>query len=148
VDHIVAVAKGGSNDDDNLITSCQPCNIGKGATPLSAVPQSLVDKAAETAEREAQVLGYSEIMAARRDRLEGQCWEVVERGWRHPFDEELTFPRSQFQSLKRFVDELGVDECIEAAEIALTKCPHSTYQRFRYFCGICWRKIKRRDGEE
>ena len=26
VDHIVAVASGGTNDKDNLVTACQPCN--------------------------------------------------------------------------------------------------------------------------
>lgn len=35
VDHIHPVSKDGDNDLLNLITSCQPCNLGKGATPLS-----------------------------------------------------------------------------------------------------------------
>jgi hypothetical protein len=30
VDHIEPVAEGGSSDDANLLTSCYPCNIGKG----------------------------------------------------------------------------------------------------------------------
>jgi hypothetical protein len=30
-DHIVAVASGGSDDDDNLTTACGPCNRSKGA---------------------------------------------------------------------------------------------------------------------
>lgn len=34
VDHIKPVAKGGSNDDDNLITACHDCNIGKSAKLL------------------------------------------------------------------------------------------------------------------
>lgn len=34
VDHINPVAGGGSNDIMNLITSCEPCNLGKGARPL------------------------------------------------------------------------------------------------------------------
>ena len=31
VDHIVPVSKGGTNDLNNLITSCRDCNRGKGA---------------------------------------------------------------------------------------------------------------------
>jgi len=31
VDHIVPVSKGGTNDLNNLITSCRECNRGKGA---------------------------------------------------------------------------------------------------------------------
>lgn len=35
VDHIVAVANGGTNDLSNLVTACQDCNLGKGARHLS-----------------------------------------------------------------------------------------------------------------
>lgn len=35
VDHIRPVAAGGDNDLMNLVTSCRPCNGGKGARPLS-----------------------------------------------------------------------------------------------------------------
>jgi len=35
VDHIIAVANGGSNEISNLITACSNCNLGKGARALS-----------------------------------------------------------------------------------------------------------------
>lgn len=35
VDHVVPVAKGGENEILNLVTSCDTCNAGKGAVPLS-----------------------------------------------------------------------------------------------------------------
>lgn len=35
IDHIDPVAKGGTNDILNLITSCDPCNSGKGARTLA-----------------------------------------------------------------------------------------------------------------
>jgi len=37
VDHVNPVANGGTNDDDNLVTSCVECNAGKAATPLRYV---------------------------------------------------------------------------------------------------------------
>lgn len=36
LDHRIAVAKGGQNTFENLMTSCAPCNIGKGVTDLTA----------------------------------------------------------------------------------------------------------------
>ncbi len=36
VDHIIPVAKGGTSDDENLITSCFDCNRGKRDTPLDS----------------------------------------------------------------------------------------------------------------
>jgi len=35
VDHVVAVALGGTNSLSNLVAACEDCNRGKGATSLS-----------------------------------------------------------------------------------------------------------------
>lgn len=34
IDHVIPVSRGGANDDDNLVTSCQGCNSGKSAKNL------------------------------------------------------------------------------------------------------------------
>lgn len=36
VDHVVPVVDGGADDPANLLTACQPCNIGKGSRRLEA----------------------------------------------------------------------------------------------------------------
>jgi HNH endonuclease len=136
IDHIVAVAGGGTSNSDNLVTSCFDCNRGKSATPLSVVPKSLHDKAMEIAEREAQLLGYHEIMAAKRDRLERQAWDIVEE-----FCGTRETRRDWFQSIKRFVETLGFHEVLDAMEIARSRKPRADREAFLYFCGICWNKI-------
>lgn len=35
IDHVIAVANGGTNDEENLITACADCNSGKGAKALT-----------------------------------------------------------------------------------------------------------------
>lgn len=40
MDHIVPVSKGGSNDDDNLLTACKDCNYGKATRLLDSRPAS------------------------------------------------------------------------------------------------------------
>lgn len=140
VDHIEPVAAGGSNDVDNLITACQRCNRGKGAVPLSVVPQSLAEKAQEVREREAQIAGYREVMDARAGRIEADAWRAL----------RLMFPtaatdgvrRDWLLSTKRFVERMPTHEVMQAAEIAFAKPINSDAQRFRYFCGVCWSKIK------
>ena len=57
IDHIKPVADGGKNDIDNLITACEPCNLGKGARLLEVTPKSLEEKAKLIAEQEEQLLG-------------------------------------------------------------------------------------------
>lgn len=38
VDHLIAVANGGTDDEENLVTSCEPCNQGKAATVIDQTP--------------------------------------------------------------------------------------------------------------
>jgi hypothetical protein len=40
------------------------------------------------------------------------------------------------------LDRLGLDECVEAAQIANAKFPYPTRKVFNYFFGVCWSKIR------
>jgi hypothetical protein len=40
IDHVVAVSRGGSNDESNLLTACQDCNLGKGARVAQSDPRT------------------------------------------------------------------------------------------------------------
>lgn len=141
VDHIVPVVEGGSNDIDNLVASCEPCNIGKGGVSLTVVPQSLSEKAKEVKEREEQINGYEAVMAGKRARIDGDAWKLM--GLFYPGQDSV--PRDSFMSTKKFIERLGFDEALEAAEIALV-APTSSQKMFRYFCGVCWNKIRAHEG--
>jgi hypothetical protein len=69
VDHIKPVADGGENEIINLVTSCQGCNLGKGARPLD--DDSIIAKQRaqieELSERRAQL----EMMVEWRESLQG-----------------------------------------------------------------------------
>jgi len=143
VDHIVPVAKGGGNESDNLITSCDRCNLGKAAVSLSSVPKSLADKAAEVAEREEQIKGYNAVFQARRNRIDEEAWRIAAELER--VDELDSYNRRNLQSIRVFLERLPFDEVLSAARIANTKLSHSSSSHFRYFCGICWSRIKEGD---
>jgi len=142
VDHIEPVAAGGSNDMDNLVTACQPCNLGKSATPLSSAPQSLSEKAAETREREEQIKGYHSAMQEKRARLDSEAWELMNTLRSVKNDA----PRDWMNSMRSFIDKLGYWEVREAVELAMAKCPYSETKCWRYFCGICWNKLRAAEG--
>lgn len=143
IDHINPVKLGGDNDPDNLITACQSCNSGKAARPLSSVPKSLAEKAEETAEREAQIEGYAAVMESARERIEDDVWRVAEA-----LDPSAPdgYSRDRLGGIRNFVIKLGVHEVLEAVDIANTRYAMTSARAFKYFCGICWRKI--REGEE
>lgn len=138
VDHINPVANGGTNRQDNLITSCSDCNLGKGARLLSSVPKSLSEKCKEIQEREEQIAGYASVMAAKRDRLESEAWEVAAAI--HSGYAERMYPK-MMDSLCNFIDILGKHDCLYAANIASYKV-YGKEACFKYFCGICWRLIR------
>lgn len=140
VDHINPVKSGGGNSMDNLITACQPCNLGKSATPLTSVPKSLSDKAAEVAEKEAQLLGYNKVLTDRADRIATDAWEVVAS--LEGVDEVDSYNRLRLQSIKRFLGRMPAAHVIEAAETTRAKFSRINDSGFRYFCGICWGKIR------
>ena len=139
-DHINPVANGGKNDIDNLITSCDACNLGKGARLLSVVPQSLSSKAADIAEREEQIAGYQSVMAKKRERIDGEAYEILKVFCEQYFIDGI--PKQNFTAIKNFIQKLGYDEVIEASEIAIGKLPYSYSPSFKYFCGICWSKLR------
>lgn len=143
IDHILAVANGGTNAIDNLVTACQPCNLGKGARDLKAAPQPLADRARETAEREAQLAGYQAIFEAKRQRIENETWRVL----RTLYGKECnSVPRDEHASVKRFIERLGVHAVLDAAEIAMASRV-SEWKLFRYFCGICWNRVREQEPE-
>ncbi len=139
-DHIEPVALGGANDLDNLVTACQTCNRGKAAVPLHSVPESMHDRASRVLEMESQIAGYETIMKDRRMRLEADAEEVLN----HFCDAygKDGIPRADFTSIKRFVEQLGLDATLNAAEIGHNRFRYSYRKGFLYFCGVCWTKIR------
>lgn len=142
VDHIVPVAGGGCNSEDNLITACSRCNGGKGARPLTAIPRPLAEKAKELAEQERQIAGYGKVMQAKMLRLDTETWHVFE-----VFDPgiEHGFSNANYTSIKLFIERLGFYETCGAMELAVLRKGIASNSTFKYFCGICWRKIKEGD---
>lgn len=144
VDHIVAVVAGGDSTDGNLITSCFDCNRGKAARDLKVIPQSLRERAKLIAESEAQLLGYQEIMEARRQRIEDEMWRVAETI--EPGSPSRGMSRDWTTSIKNFIEKLGLYPVLEAADKARTKFPYGGRKTFLYFCGICWKEIRGDDA--
>lgn len=143
-DHINPVANGGDNHIDNLITACFDCNRGKAARLLTDIPQSLTDKAAEIAEREAQIKGYQKIMKARRARIDSEAAEVC--GVYEAYNPGYTLTDSSMLTIRKFLERLDVIDVCDAMEIAFTRTSVRANTEFKYFCGICWNLIKGREN--
>jgi len=144
-DHVIPVSAGGTNDIDNLVTACLACNRGKAHVELSSVPQSVADKTAMAEEREAQVRAYYDILAQKKERQDEEMWSVADL-FMERFGED-SIHRSRLASIKMFLERLDYFEVLESMEIAVNR-KYSKSAVFSYFCGVCWRKIRRNNGED
>lgn len=141
VDHIMAVANGGSNDIDNLITACFDCNRGKSATPLTQVPRTIINKMEVIEEREEQIKAYNKILKAKRKRLMRDALAIADV-YKNYFGIWSLKQEFVSTSLCKFLELLPYQEVFEAMTIACAR--KTSHQAPRYFCGICWKKV--RDG--
>lgn len=143
-DHIDPVANGGTNDIDNLITACFDCNRGKGHRLLSSVPKTVTEKAATLAEREEQLKAYQEIVRQKQARLEEEVDQIYDIYLAYVPNAEIT--DSARTSIRIFIEKLGMFEVEEAMEMSGDKLKYYRNRIFKYFCGICWNKIRELDS--
>lgn len=91
-------------------------------------------------EREAQIKGYTAVMRAKKRRIEEES-EQVREVYEH-FNQGYTITDRGMVTVRRFIDKLGVHDVRGAMECAFTRPNVKRNQEFRYFCGICWNKIR------
>ena len=91
-------------------------------------------------EKEAQIRAYNEFMREVQDRIDYEMWLVVD-GLEGAKDVDQ-FNSKKLITIKLFLKKLPLHEVLEAAEIAQSKLGHNKTDEFKYFCGICWNKIR------
>lgn len=129
VDHIEPVAKGGSNEILNLVTSCEGCNSGKGAVRLS--DESAIEKARKQAE----------LLQGRREQIE------MIAAWHRELSEQDNYAAEQVAGfipgpwapnehgntqLGKWLKKFGLSEIIESTQIAFStyfKDDQATWER-------------------
>lgn len=140
VDHIVPVSKGGKNTQDNLITACFDCNLGKSNVPLSLIPESIADKALRLRELRDQMKALGKLTEEILAMTQKDTWQAIHCLYGDHVNE---INKKTFASIQLFVEKLGMENVRKAAQIANSKKGHlSESKKFLYFCGICWRTIK------
>lgn len=156
VDHIIPVSKDGTNDLDNLVTSCFQCNSGKGAGDLTSIPQTVLEKLQRQKELTKQLAEYNKfLLEIRKTRLQsaeriGVYWCDLKPG-RPPSEKgRWMVSDDRLRSIKRFLEYLPEVEIYEAIDIAHTRIEPVGYRgdekTWKYFCGVCWSKIKQKKG--
>ncbi|WP_331772923.1 HNH endonuclease (plasmid) [Embleya sp. NBC_00888] len=144
VDHVVPQALGGTHEPSNLVAACEECNGGKASVPPGA---DVVEDVAKDAVRWAAAMKEA-VAAARADystRLayrEGftTLWEE----WAYGADNE-TFPLpSGWESTIDALRAAGLEAFAfeDAIRLAMGNTKVTKDNKFRYFCGVAWRRVR------
>lgn len=155
VDHITPVASGGNDDPENLTTACFDCNRGRAARELGRpAPLDYAERAARMQEQELQIEEYGRWRSAQRAREDEEIEKLSEvfaaipgASFRRGQDERWCW---QEVSVRTFIRRIGFHDVLEALEVTQARSPRvlgrDAGERaegvWRFFCSVCWRKIK------
>lgn len=145
VDHVVPVSLGGTDEPSNLVAACGDCNGGKtSSSPDAPLVADVAERALEWAQamQRAQSAMLADIKARETDRAQFKEWWD---GWGHGTGVSFT-PIPKDSGWWVTVDQLiaaglplpALKDCID---LAMTHRKLKDENRFRYMCGVAWRKV-------
>lgn len=141
VDHVTPVALGGSDDPGNLVAACKDCNAGKASTsPDSSLVSDVAQDAirwAAAIQQAAETMGQETDERFRLNSEFNDLWTTTRTyPWSRPDDWAETLDIFRRHGLPQV-------EIVDAFWVMFNKRGISSSSHWRYFCGICWRKIQR-----
>lgn len=135
VDHVVPVTLGGSDDPSNLVAACAGCNGGKSSIPADA---AIVEDVAADAARWARAMQQAADEIASADvEIEDIC-DAVHAAWRPRY-----IPNDFEGSIFNFF-KAGLTKPELLSLVAVAHAARGVDDRWAYFCGCCWKRIKKR----
>lgn len=150
-DHVIPVSKDGPDEIDNLVTSCEECNLGKSDVSLGEVPTTVQEKMERAREKREQVEALNALLLEER---EAENTDIEELGLYYfqliSTRAEWVFVAQREQSIRTFLRRMPKTLILEAMDIAAANIPatlKNDLHRWRYFCGVCWRMIREAEGE-
>ncbi|ANN16215.1 hypothetical protein SD37_11565 [Amycolatopsis orientalis] len=144
VDHVVPTALGGSDAPTNLVAACKACNAGKSASSPDA---PVVADIAADALRWGAALAYAakvqlgELLA---DQRITDWFDEKWTDWRTGGGQGDVLPRPADweQSVLRFIAAgLTFDVVEQSLKVAMQNSRIAPDATWRYFCGVCWRRV-------
>lgn len=147
IDHIKPKSKKGKDDINNLITACFDCNRGKSNIVLDKAPQQLIDNIEVLKEKEEQLVEYHKLIRRIERRIQRHISEI-DNIFIEYFKKLCLSEGFKRGSLKQFLNKLSLPEVKDAMHIACSRKPKDQDGAIRYFCGVCWNKIRQKSGEK
>ncbi|MER5758875.1 HNH endonuclease [Streptomyces sp. NPDC002082] len=145
VDHVTPVALGGTDNPDNLVTSCEPCNSGKRS---ATVDSALVANVAADALRWAAAMQQAaeNLLEQEKPKLEYRAAFLKEwNRWGYGEGDDrkaIELPGDWKPSVERFrVAGLPAWVWGEIIDTAMGYDKVLDLNKFKYCCGMAWNKV-------
>jgi len=139
-DHLTPKSKGGKDGINNLVAACFSCNRGKKNIPLDKSPAKLQENYEILREKESQLAEYHKFVKKIERRIAKQV-QKVDRAYTENFPKHALSNKFKRGTVKNILKSLPVEEVVDAMHLACTRITNPD-QSIKYFCGICWNKIK------
>ena len=143
IDHVTPVSLGGSDEPDNLVAACPDCNAGKAASNPDA---PLVADVSDKAVRWAKAIQQAALDEAMRLDQKQQLTDYFYDEWHHRngyqqcHARRYELPEDWSATVWRFyLLGLNIPLLDDAIDIAQSS---QAYDKFKYFCGVCWTKVR------
>ena len=141
VDHVIPTALGGSDEPSNLVAACKDCNAGKSASAPDAAVVADVDQRAVRWGLAMSVAVETRAAELAKDRA---LTRRFDKAWTKGSPTGVVVPRDANwkNSVLRFLAG-GLDQefLTDAIATAMGNDRLPDRDRWRYFCGICWREL-------
>ncbi len=139
IDHINPKSEGGADTINNFLTACFDCNRGKRNIPLTKIPGGLRENLEILKEKELQLSEYNKFIAKIEKRIQKEI-EEISSIYHEYFSEYVLSESFKNTSIKQFLKYLPKSIIKEAMDLACSRM--NSNKSIKYFCGICWNKIK------
>ena len=152
LDHVIPVSKGGTNDFDNLITSCFECNRGKGQSLLDTIlkDKDIHDETMLLAEKELQLAEYNYLKNKIRIRENKEIEELNNYFIAKFPDNERNYAAGEFPNtiIRQCLKIMSYIDIFELIDIAVditsrdTKGDYHTVAAAKYLTAILRNRLR------
>ena len=145
VDHVTPVALGGSDKPDNLVACCKDCNAGKASASPDATLVADVSEDAVRWTRAIAAVAKAKAHARQRRAEYVHQFQDAWSEWGYGHGRQTEIPRASDweAAIRKFYElDLPIEELEDAVAIACSNQRIPAEETWRYFCGVCWRKLE------
>lgn len=140
VDHVVPVAKGGTDDPENLVCACSECNLGKSDIGLDESRLPLAPGPAEIREQAGQIAEYLDACKA-LDEKRREFRQYLTNRWCWAMNCN-SVPNRFLSRLMSVVSSHGLDIFNAALDVVTAHSAHLRGEdEFKYFNGVVKRMV-------